>query len=111
MNVSTHTFRALRLALLSSCMAVLSLLPHSAIAADKSNGQKIYLAHCAGCHGENGRSIMPRVPNIARSASLNQPDLVLIDKIRSGSKTMPPFLGIIQEKEFYDVISHLRTLR
>ena len=112
MNTSNQASRALRLTLFSSCLAaVLAMLPHPALAADAANGQRIYLAHCAGCHGESGRSTMPNAPNLARSERLNQPDPVLVDKLRTGSKAMPPFLGILKENEFYDVISYVRNLR
>lgn len=111
MSTTNQASRALRLTLFSAYLAALTMLPHSALAADPGNGQRVYLTHCAGCHGQNGRSIMPNAPNLARSERLNQPDQVLADKIRSGSNAMPPFLGILKENEFYDVISYVRNLR
>lgn len=111
MNTSDQAPLALRLTLLSACLAALAMLPHLAFAADPGNGQRLYLAHCAGCHGPNGYSAMPNTPNLARSERLDQPDPVLVDRIRSGSNAMPPFLGILKENEFYDVISYVRTLR
>lgn len=111
MNTSNQAVRAARVALLSSCLAVSAMLPQAALAADAVNGQRVYLAHCVGCHGENGRSTNPNAPNLVRSAGLNKPDPVLVDKLRTGSATMPAFLGILQEHDFYDVISYVRTFR
>lgn len=111
MNTSNQAYRPLHLALFSSCLAVLTMLPHSALAADTGNGQRLYLVHCAGCHGQNGLSTLPNAPNLARSERLNQPDPVVVDKIRSGINAMPPFLGILKESEIYDVVSYVRTLR
>jgi len=111
MNTSNKACRPLRLTLFSSCLALLTMLPHSALAADPVNGQRLYLTHCAGCHGQNGLSTLPNAPNLARSERLNQPDPVVVDKIRSGINTMPPFLGILKDNEIYDVVSYVRTLR
>lgn len=111
MNTSYQAYRALRLTALSSCLTVLSMLPHSALAADPVNGQRLYLTHCAGCHGQTGLSTMPNAPNLARSERLNQSDPVVVDKIRSGINAMPPFLGILKDNEIYDVVSYVRTLR
>jgi len=111
MNTSNQIRRPLRLALFSSCLAMLVMLPHSALAGDPVNGQRLYLTHCAGCHGPNGLSIMPNAPNLARSERLNKPDPEMVAKIRSGINTMPPFLGILQDNEIYDVVSYVRTLR
>ncbi|MDO8413591.1 MAG: c-type cytochrome [Gallionellaceae bacterium] len=86
------------------------LLTPAAFAADLDKGKTLYLAHCSGCHGEKGFSIMPQAPNFARGESLAQPDPVLMDAIRSGSDTRPPFLGILNDREILDVISYVRTL-
>ena len=88
-------------------MSVHSSLIH---AADLEKGKNLYLIHCSGCHGENGISLMPDVPNFARGESLNQPDPVLVDAIRVGSNARPPFLGILNDREILDVISYVRTL-
>lgn len=111
MNAIKQASRVARLALFSSCIVITSMLPQAASAADPANGQRIYLMHCAGCHGENGRSTNPNAPNLARSTGLNKPDAVLVDKVRSGSASMPPFFGILKENELYDVIGYVRTLR
>lgn len=111
MNTSHQASRVLRLTLLSTYLAALAILPQPAIAADPGNGQRLYLSHCAGCHGQAGLSTMPNAPNLARSERLNQPDPVLVDKIRSGINAMPPFLGILKDDQIYDVVSYVRTLR
>lgn len=111
MNISNQASQVLRLALFSSCLSVLAMSPQSALAGDPGNGQRLFLTHCAGCHGQNGLSIMPNAPNLARSERLNQPDPVVVGKIRSGINAMPPFLGILKDNEIYDVVSYVRTLR
>ena len=80
------------------------------IAADLGKGKTLYLIHCSGCHGEKGFSVMQQAPNFARGESLDQPDPVLVDAIRTGSDNRPPFLGILNDREILDVITYVRTL-
>lgn len=105
----TISNRTAYLTVLPVLLAMLSLPAHAA--ADPGNGQRLYLAHCAGCHGEKGVSIMPQAPNFANAERLDQPDHVLVDRIRSGGGAMPPFLGILNDREMLDVVGYIRTLR
>jgi cytochrome c6 len=93
-----------------ACVGLFNAFPSVSCAADVANGQKLYTAHCAGCHGSNGISVMPQAPNLARFETATQPDQDLIDMIRSGSDKMPPYLGILNDKQILDVVSYLRTL-
>lgn len=106
-RVARATHKALPFAFLA---VLLATLPATAFAADLGKGKTLYLAHCSGCHGENGFSTMPQAPNFARGESLAQPDPVLMDAIRAGSDLRPPFLGILNDREILDVISYVRTL-
>lgn len=91
-------------------IAVASLAPWAALAADPGNGGRIYAMHCIGCHGVGGHSVMPNAPNFARNEGLMQPDVVLAESIRRGKNIMPAFLGILREQEIRDVVVYLRTL-
>lgn len=91
--------------------ALLALSPAAATAADLVKGQSLYLIHCSGCHGEKGNSVNPEAPNFARGERLFQPDSALIEVVRSGSKAMPAFMGILQDREILDVISYARSLQ
>jgi mono/diheme cytochrome c family protein len=92
------------------CMGIAgTMLPPEASAADASNGQSLYMANCAGCHGSNGISIMQQAPNLARFEMRNESDETLTEKIQSGSGSMPPYIGILNSSEILDVISYLRT--
>ncbi len=108
--------RYARLTLFSAQLALLAMLAPPAFAANPVNGQKLYLAHCVGCHGKEGISTMPQTPNLARvERSFDQPpptlmDPILIDIVRSGRATMPAFLGILKDGEIRDVISYVDTL-
>lgn len=80
-------------------------------AADMRNGGRLYAMHCAGCHGANGRSVMPEAPNFARGERLMQSDVALLASMRVGRGAMPGYAGILSDREILDVVSFLRTLR
>lgn len=107
---SNQTALAARLILFSSLM-VLSVVSQSVSAAGFDSGRKLYLAHCAGCHGVNGISVMPQASNFSRAKLLALPDQDLIDIIRSGRNMMPAYLGILNDHEILDVINYLRVLQ
>ena len=92
-------------------LLLLLLSPSTIFAADLVKGRALYQTHCAGCHGENGTSLNPEVPNFARGERLFQPDPDLIDMVRSGVNAMPPFIGILDDREILNVISYARTLQ
>lgn len=106
-----RTFKASRRALFLAWLGLLAMLPISGFASDPVNGQRLYSAHCAGCHGVDGVSVMKQAPNLATPEIFTQSDQVLLEIIRPGRNLMPPFLGILKQGEMLDVISFLRTLR
>ena len=110
MITSSQAARAVRIALFSVCFTLPAMLPQSARAAGLGNGQQLYMANCAGCHGMNGISVIPQAKNFSRAKLLVQPDQNLIDVIRSGRDMMPAYFGILNDHEILDVIHYLRTL-
>lgn len=102
--------RAAGAGLLAGAIAVLwAAVP--AGAADINKGRQVYMMHCASCHGVTGMSVMPGAPNFARNESMFQPDIKLVNSIRSGKNMMPAYLGILTERDMFDVVAYLRTLR
>lgn len=96
---------------LTSLFAMTVTLPTVSFAMDMNNGKRLYMAHCAGCHGMDGNSVMPQAPNFARGERLQQADFTLVNFIKTGSSTHPPFLGMIVEREMFDVVGYLRNIR
>lgn len=92
-------------------MFALAASPLTGAAGDIINGQQVYQRHCAMCHGPTGAGVMPGAPNFARSERLFQPDPTLVDILRKGKNAMPPFIGILTDRELFDVVAYLRTLR
>lgn len=91
--------------------AVLLLAGGAAVAADLGRGAELYGRHCAGCHGGNGRPVLPGAPDLSRPTSLLRPDLALMASIRTGKGAMPGYAGQLRDREILDVVAHLRTLR
>ena len=78
--------------------------------ADTNKGRQLFVANCAICHGQTGRSVMPGAPNFERGEGLLRPDFTLLAAIRAGKNAMPAFQGILPDRDILDVIAYLRTL-
>ncbi|MBI2276408.1 MAG: cytochrome c [Dechloromonas sp.] len=87
------------------------LLSGAAQAANVARGQQLYNMHCAACHGPRGEGVMPEAPKFRMGERLDQPDMVLMQSVRTGKKAMPPFFGVLQDTQILDVLAYVRTLR
>jgi cytochrome c6 len=83
----------------------------ASVAADVINGQRLYLMHCASCHGQNGHAAMPNAPSFDRGERLMQPDSALWSSIRRGRFAMPAYAGVLSDREIFDIVAYLRSLR
>lgn len=95
-------------------LAVAALLAATAApghAADTTNGARLYRQHCTGCHGHDGRPVLPAAPDLSRPTALMRGDLALLALVRSGRGAMPAYAGVLKDREVLDVLAHLRTLR
>ena len=94
------------------CTAILALAAtSSAWAIDLARGQRLYNLHCASCHGVTGIPVMPETPNLAMREGMNQPDMVLIQSLKTGKRNKPPFIGRLNDQELLDVIQYVRMMR
>jgi cytochrome c6 len=82
----------------------------SAEAADPGKGTAIYQKHCVSCHGNNGEPIWPGAPDFRRPGTLLKTDAQLITLFKQGRGVHPAYLGVIKDREMYDLLAHLRTL-
>lgn len=99
-----RTLLALLVALLGA-----SLLPGTAHAADEQKGREVYERHCLACHGIDGVSLDPMIPNFADGDALYRMDAELIQRISDGKDTMPAFRGLLSSEEMRNVIAYIRT--
>lgn len=97
---------------LHALLGVITLLTTlSAQAIDLGRGQRLFNLHCAACHGVNGIPVVPNAPAFAMRERLDQPDFVLMQSVKMGKNTMPPFFGLLQDMEIADILQYVRTLR
>ena len=97
--------------LLPLAWALALALAGAAHAGDTTRGAELYRSHCAGCHGNAGRPVLPGAPDFSRPTALLKPDTSLTATIRNGRGGMPAYAGLLREREMLDVVAHLRTLR
>lgn len=92
-------------------IVLLVLAGSSSVGWAADSGQRLYQMHCANCHGITGIPVMPQVPNLAMREGMNKPDFVLIQNLKTGGRSKPPFVGILTDKELQDVIQYVRMMR
>lgn len=103
----------------SSWLACAFLL--SAVAANQvfaaDPGRAVYEAHCSSCHGENGKGLLPGIPDLTKKGGvLSEPDAVLQQRVTHGYQSpgspmaMPPKGGdsALTEQDIKDVVSYLK---
>ncbi|OGW48224.1 MAG: hypothetical protein A2078_08580 [Nitrospirae bacterium GWC2_57_9] len=89
------------------------------VPADKASlarGKKLYRAHCAACHGEQGRgdgpagtNLEPRPTDLSHVAGHHK-DGDLAWKIAAGRGAMPGWKGVLKEDQIWDVVNYLKSL-
>lgn len=92
-------------------LACVSATVNVAWAVDLARGQRIYNTHCSVCHGLNGVPVIQQAPSFATKERLMQPDMLLIQSVKSGKTVMPPFNGILKDDEILDALHYARMLR
>jgi mono/diheme cytochrome c family protein len=70
-------FLALVVFVITALLVASSLLSSQTAMADNERGRKLYLQHCASCHGVDGKGHGP----VAKSLSKPLPDLTTIQKM------------------------------
>ncbi len=83
----------------------------AAFASDIFNGREVYEMHCQTCHGIDGQSLEPGVPDFSRGESLFVPDVELVRNLREGAAHLPSYRGLLSDEELRDVIAYIRTLQ
>jgi mono/diheme cytochrome c family protein len=95
---------------MAAVAAVFIVTGHDAWAADIFNGREVYAMHCQGCHGADGQSMEPGIPDFTRGESLLVPDTELFRQLWDGAH-MPSYRGMLEDGDLRDVIAYVRTLQ
>ena len=93
------------------CLAIfLAIAVNTAQSASIKEGGSVYQRECAMCHGMSGMSSMAGAPNFKRGQGLMKPDVSLVEHLKNGKNACPSFLGILRDRQMYDVVAFIRTL-
>jgi mono/diheme cytochrome c family protein len=80
-----------------------------------TKGKQIYIKHCAGCHGPEGKGdgykLLGADPaNLTSKSIRNKSDTTLLKSIHEGKSTMPPWNIRLSQKDAQDVLTYVRFL-
>lgn len=80
-----------------------------------SKGKILYIEHCAGCHGTEGkgdgyRLLGPDPANLTSPSTQKKSDSTLLRTIHEGKPNMPSWKVRLSEQESRDVLAYVRTL-
>jgi mono/diheme cytochrome c family protein len=84
-------------------------------AQDKANGEKMYKAKCASCHGPDGKGETAagkatKARDICSEEVKNESDAAWTDIIVKGKNKMPSYDKKVTDAERTDVIAYMRGL-
>jgi mono/diheme cytochrome c family protein len=89
--------------------------PESKIA-NVAKGEKIFIRHCAGCHGSEGNGegyllLGPEPANLTRPTTKKKSDAILLQTIHEGKPNMPSWKTRLSEADSRAVLAYIRTLK
>lgn len=81
----------------------------------QSNGEKVYKAKCAGCHGPDGAGATAagkamKARDFCSDDVKKESDADWSDIISKGKNKMPSFTGKISDADIKDVVAYIRSL-
>jgi len=96
-------------------LASLCLVGSIARAQDVANGEKVYKAKCASCHGPDGKGETAagkatKARDLCSADVKKEADAVWTDIILKGKNKMPAYGKKITDAEVKDVIAYIRSL-
>ena len=89
---------------------------HTAAAQGKAEeGQKIFDANCAKCHGPDGSGDTPigkavGAKDLRAPEALKLTDAQIFTQIDQGKNNMPPFGGTLDKAKIEDLVAYVRVL-
>ena len=80
-----------------------------------TKGKQIYIKHCAGCHGPEGRGDGYRIlgadpANLTSDSIRTKSDAPLLKSIHEGKATMPSWNIRLSQQDAKDVLTYIRLL-
>ena len=95
--------------------AILCLAGSIVRAQDVANGEKVYKAKCASCHGPDGKGETAagkatKVRDICSADAKKETDAAWTEIIVKGKNKMPSYDKKITDAEVKDVVAYMRSL-
>ena len=83
--------------------------------ANVAKGEKVFVRHCAGCHGSQGKGdgyllLGPEPANLTRPTTKKRSDAMLLQTIHEGKPNMPSWKTRLSEEDSRAVLAYVRTL-
>ena len=83
--------------------------------ANVAKGEKVFVRHCAGCHGSEGKGdgyllLGPEPANLTRPTTKKKSDAILLQTIHEGKPNMPSWKTRLSEEDSRAVLAYVRTL-
>lgn len=76
-----------------------------ALEGDSTNGEVVFSANCASCHGADGTG--GSGPNLVGEAG--EDDAEWVETILGGEDAMPAFIDVLTDQEIADVLAWLKS--
>jgi cytochrome c6 len=81
----------------------------------QGNGEKVYKAKCAGCHGPDGAGATAagkamKARDFCSDEVKKESDAEWTDIVSKGKNKMPSFSGKISDADIKDVVAYIRSL-
>jgi mono/diheme cytochrome c family protein len=98
-----------------SLVAVLCLMGSIARSQDVANGEKVYKAKCASCHGPDGKGDTAagkatKARDLGSADVKKESDAEWTDIIVKGKNKMPAYDKKLTDAEVKDVVAYMRSL-
>lgn len=79
----------------------------------QSNGEQVYKAKCAMCHGQDGLATTPvakmmSVPSFKAPAVAKMTEAEMVAAVNSGKGKMPAYKGKLTDAQIKDVVAYIR---
>jgi cytochrome c6 len=82
----------------------------------QSNGEQVYKAKCAMCHGQDGLATTPvakmmSVPSFKSPAVAKMTEAQMVAAVTNGKGKMPAYKGKITDAQIEQVVAYIRHLQ